>query len=89
MSTIVTVTVHNNPDLECRRLTLRREYLLGDDFHDVEEFVRHAIRETEGLHRAAFPRNMSYVLPYTEVDFRLDVATEHTTIRHPEEASAS
>lgn len=61
---LVTVTVHNSTELDCRRLSLTDTM----DFDSVEPGpIAEFVRQVEDNHRDMFPKGMSYTLPYTEV----------------------
>ena len=64
---ILTVTTTNSNDPTCQRLKLTKRFEIGD-LENPEPFVRECIKHTEDFLRATFPRNMTYVVPYTEVD---------------------
>src|SRR4051812_14954234 len=64
---ILSVTVTNSNDPTCQRLKLTKHYEI-EDIARIEPFIRECIKYTEDAFREVFPRGMSYVLPYTEVN---------------------
>jgi hypothetical protein len=64
---IITITVHNDIDPSCRRLSLVKHFKL-DLTVDPTDFIRECIKYTEDQHRALFPRNMNFTRPTTTVE---------------------
>jgi hypothetical protein len=64
---IITITVHNDNDPSCRRLSLVKHFKL-DLAVDPTDFIRECVKHTEDQHRKLFPRNMNFTLPFTTVE---------------------
>jgi hypothetical protein len=64
---IITITVHNDNDPSCRRLSLVKHFQL-DLTVDPTKFIRECIKHTEDQHLKLFPKGMSFVRPFTTVE---------------------
>jgi hypothetical protein len=64
---ILTITVTNSNDPSCQRMKLTKRFEIGG-LENPAPFVRECIQYTEDQFRQIFPRGMTYVVPYTEVD---------------------